>query len=124
MHALRPLNTLLAILLLTAIGRAAAQDIEVTLGSYTITPQHITLRLGQPATLHLRNSASFVPHNIVVHAPEAGIDFKVDVSAGQRANISFTPTQAGRYEMICDKKPPFGKSHRERGMHGVIEVVP
>jgi plastocyanin len=37
--------------------------------------------------------------------------------------IKFTPTKIGKYAMYCDKKLLWFKSHRERGMEGVIEVV-
>ena len=74
-------------------------------------------------TLNLTNEASLLPHNLVIKAPEAGIDIAVDVSAGKTASVSFTPTKPGSYEMICSKEPPFIKSHKEKGMHGVLEVV-
>lgn len=116
--------TLLAVPLVAA-AQPEANVIDLTLRSYAIEPAQITVTAGQPVTLRLRNSALLLPHNLAVHAPEAGIDFKVDVSAGQAATVIFTPTLPGRYEMSCDKKPPFGgRNHKERGMQGVIEVVP
>lgn len=52
------------------------------------------------------------------------------VETGNKVNLKkdpqsvyFTPTKTGAYPMYCDQKPLFGgKSHRERGMEGVIEV--
>ena len=55
-------------------------------------------------------------------APESGIDFKIGLNKGPQA-VKFTPTRTGKYQMYCDKKPPFGKSHKDKGMEGVIEVV-
>jgi uncharacterized cupredoxin-like copper-binding protein len=102
---------------------AEPQTIEVKLGSYYIKPEKISVKRGQPVTLNLVNEATLIPHNLVIKAPAAGVDIAVDVSAGKTASVSFTPTQTGSYEIICSKEPPFGKSHKEKGMHGVLEVV-
>ena len=102
---------------------AEPQTIEVKLGSYYIKPEKITVKRGQPVILNLENEATFIPHNLVIKAPAAGLDIAVDVSAGKTASVSFTPTQSGSYEIICSKEPPFGKTHKEKGMHGVLEVV-
>lgn len=101
---------------------AEPQVIDVKLASYSFTPDKITVKVGQPVTLKLVNEATFIPHNLVIHAPEAGIDVKIDLRGGKHGELSFTPTKAGTYEMICDKAPPFGKSHKEKGMHGTLIV--
>jgi plastocyanin len=62
------------------------------------------------------------PHNIVIKAPEAGVDVKESLSTEPKA-IKFTLEKIGRYPFYCDKKFPLSKSHRERGMKGTIEVV-
>ncbi len=113
----------LFVLGLAQVSAAEPQVIEVKLGSYYIQPEKITVKRDQPVTLNLTNEASLLPHNLVIKAPEAGIDIAVDVSAGKTASVSFTPTKPGSYEMICSKEPPFVKSHKEKGMHGVLEVV-
>lgn len=102
---------------------AETQTIDVVLGSYFIKPDKITVKVGQPVTLNLVNEATMVPHDLIIKAPEAGIDFALDVPAGKKARVSFTPTKVGRYEMICDKKLLFFKSHQDKGMHGILEVV-
>lgn len=101
---------------------AEPQIVNVKLGSYSFTPDKITVKVGQPVTLKAVNEATFLPHNLVIHAPEAGIDVKLDLRAGKSGEATFTPTKAGTYEMICDKAPPFGKSHKEKGMHGMLIV--
>lgn len=101
---------------------AGPQVIAVKLDSYTIKPDTITVKANQPVTLKVVNKATFIPHNIVIKAPEAGIDVKLDVRAGKSGEVTFTPTKAGTYEMICDKEPPIGKSHKEKGMHGKLVV--
>ena len=110
--------------LLAAPGYAAeTRIIDVELGSYFIKPEKISVKVGEPVTLKLTNSASVVPHDLKIVAPEAGIDVKVDVAAGKTASVSFTPTKTGTYEMICDKKLLFFTSHKDKGMHGVLEVT-
>jgi plastocyanin len=113
-----------ALMLLTAAPTWAAdpQVIAVELDSYSFKPDTITVKVGQPVTLKVTNVASFLPHNIVIKAPDAGIDIKLDVRAGKSAEATFTPTRVGTYEMVCDKAPPIGKSHKERGMHGKLIV--
>ena len=113
----------LAALLAAPVYAAETRVIDVELGSYFIKPEKISIKVGEPVTLKLTNSASVVPHDLKIVAPEAGIDVKVDVAAGKTASVSFTPTKIGTYEMICDKKLLFFTSHKDKGMHGVLEVT-
>ncbi len=108
---------------ITSALAAEPQTIEVVLGSYFIQPDKITVKVGQPVTLNLINEASMVPHDLVIKAPDAGIDVAMDVPAGKKASVTFTPTKIGHYEMVCDKKLMFFKSHKDKGMHGTLEVV-
>ncbi len=98
--------------------------IDIRLGSYYIKPDKISVKASETVTLNITNEATLIPHNLVIEAPEADIHIKVDVSAGKSASVTFTPTKTGIYEMSCAKKPPFGKSHKEKGMHGILEVMP
>lgn len=38
--------------------------------------------------------------------------------------VRFTPNAAGEYPYYCEKRLLFFKSHRDKGMEGVLEVVP
>ncbi len=109
---------------LPLLCESESQVISVKLGSYYIKPDKIVVKVGQSVTLNIVNEATFIPHNLAVEARDAGIDFKADVSAGKSASVTFTPAKTGTYEMMCTQKPPFGKSHKEKGMHGTIDVVP
>lgn len=115
-----------ASLLLIAGGVHATEPrvIDVTLDSYSITPETITVKVGEPVTLKVTNIAKRIPHNLVIHAPEAGVDVKVDLSGGKSGSVSFTATKAGTYEVNCDKKLLFFESHKEKGMHGKLVVQP
>jgi len=118
----RILSVLLFVFLPSLAVAADPQVIEVRLESYAIKPDTITVKAGQPVTLKVKNEATFIPHNLVIKSPDAGFDVKLDLSAGKSGEVSFTPTRAGRYEMLCDKVPPIGKSHKEKGMHGLLVV--
>src|SRR3989344_6969527 len=98
--------------------------IDLKLGSYYLKPDKISVKANETVTLNIPNEATLIPHNLVIEAPEADIHIKVDVSAGKSASVALTPAKTGSYEMSCAKKPPFGKSHKEKGMHGILEVVP
>jgi len=119
---LRRMLRILLVALCAPAHAAEPQVIEITLDSYTIKPDKITVKVGQPVTLKVKNEATFIPHNLAIKSPDAGFDVKLDLSAGKSGEVSFTPTKAGSYEMICDKAPPVGKSHKEKGMHGLLVV--
>jgi plastocyanin len=118
----RMLSALFFVILPALAIAAEPRVIEVKLDSYTIKPDKITVKVGESVILKVKNEASFIPHNLVIKAPQAGVDIKIDVSAGKTSEASFTATQPGSYEMLCDKTPPIVKSHKEKGMHGTLVV--
>lgn len=123
MRTTLPALLLAATLSVPALAPAAGpRVIDVKLDSYSITPETITVKTGEPVTLKVTNAAGMVPHNLIIQAPEAGIDVNVDLSGGKSGSATFTPTKPGRYEMHCDKKLLFFKSHKEKGMHGTLIV--
>lgn len=107
------------------VGPDGVQQVEIAGGEYYFEPNHIVLKKNVPVEFKVKKSKDtswFIPHDIAVHAPEAGIDFKVSLKK-EPQTVKFTPSKAGKYSFFCDKKPPFGKSHKDKGMEGVIEVV-
>ncbi len=107
------------------VGPEGVQQVEITGGEYYFDPNHIVLKVNVPVEFKVKKAKDtswFIPHDIFAKAPEAGIDFKVSLTTEPQI-VKFTPTKAGTYSFYCDKKPPFGKSHRKKGMEGVIEVV-
>jgi plastocyanin domain-containing protein len=99
------------------------QRVEVRGGSYFFSPRHIIVKVNTPVELKVRKEPGIVPHNMVLKAPEAGIDFNVSLDDTPKV-IRFTPTKPGSYPFYCDKKLLFFESHREKGMKGVLEVTP
>ena len=104
------------------IDKDGVQKVEVVGGEYYFKPNHIIVKVNVPVEMTVRKEASVVPHNIVVHAPDAGIDFSEAIAKDPKV-IKFTPKKTGTYPFSCDKKLLFFKSHKEKGMEGVIEVV-
>ena len=99
------------------------QRVDIVGGGYYYDPNVIVVKVNQPVELRVKKEGGFVPHNIIVNAPEAGIDFKVELT-DKFQTISFTPTKTGKYLMYCDHRFLWFDSHKEKGMEGIIEVVP
>ncbi len=104
------------------IDEDGVQRIEMTGGEYYFEPEHIMVKVNTPVELMVRKEPGIVPHNIVISAPDAGMDVRTKL-ANDAQVIMFTPTKTGSYPFICDKKFLFFKSHDEKGMKGVIEVI-
>ncbi len=105
------------------VGDDGVQRVEVIGGSYFFKPNHIIVKVNVPVELKVRKESGFTPHNIVVKAPEAGINFNVSLDDEKPELIKFTPTKTGTYPIYSDKKLLFFESHREKGMEGVLEVT-
>lgn len=98
------------------------QRMEITGGGYYFDPFQVTVKVNTPVELKVRKEGGMVPHDFMIHAPEAGIDFDESLSSEPKT-IKFTPTKTGRYPFYCSKRLLFMESHREKGMEGFIEVV-
>ena len=97
------------------------QRVEVVSGGYYFDPNIIVVKVNVPVEMKVRKEGGLTPHDILLQAPEAGINFAEDLSSEPQL-IRFTPTKVGRYEFECTKKLPFFPSHKDRGMHGVLVV--
>jgi plastocyanin domain-containing protein len=98
------------------------QRVEVRGGSYYYNPNRIIVKVNVPVELKLKKDGKMVPHNIVMKAPEAGIEFDTAMS-GDPKTVTFTPKKTGIFPFHCSKKLPFIASHKDKGMEGVLEVV-
>jgi len=97
------------------------QRVTVVGGSYFFAPYRIVVKVNVPVELSVTKKG-LIPHDISMGAPEAGMSFKEGIGKKPKV-IKFTPTKTGMYPFWCTKKPPFLKSHKDRGMEGVLEVV-
>jgi len=103
------------------IGSDGIQKVQIIATSYSFAPNHIIVKVNVPVEISAKKEAGFAPHNITLNATDAGIDFSESLST-EPITIKFTPTKAGIYTFFCNKKAPFSKSHREKGMEGILEV--
>lgn len=106
-----------------AVGLDGIQRVEIVGGSYFFDPNYVVVKANVPVELKASKEGGITPHEITMKAPEAGMEFSEGLGTNPKT-IAFTPTRPGKYPFYCGKKSPFGKSHRERGMEGVIEVTP
>lgn len=98
------------------------QRAEMVGGEYFYDPNYIVVKVNKPVELKVKKAAGYIPHNLVAKAPEAGIEFNIDLK-GDPQTVRFTPKKTGKYPIYCDKSLLFFKTHREKGMEGMIEVV-
>jgi plastocyanin len=98
------------------------QKIDVLGGSYFYKPNYIIVKVNVPVELKVTKEPGMTPHDIAMTSPEAGMEFKEGIGTTPKV-IKFTPTKTGKYPFYCTMKSLFS-SHREKGMEGVIEVVP
>ncbi|HXX57620.1 MAG TPA: cupredoxin domain-containing protein [Thermodesulfovibrionales bacterium] len=97
------------------------QKVAVLAGEYFFDPDHIIVTVNVPVEIYIRKEAGATPHAFVLKAPDAGMDINESLSTEPK-KITFRPTKTGNYPFYCDKKLLFFKSHRERGMEGILEV--
>lgn len=105
-----------------AVDADGVQRVEILGGGYFFDPNYIVVRMNIPVELTVRKESGIIPHNILIKAPEAGMDFNESMSTKPKI-IKFTPTKAGKYPLICNKKFLFFKDHRAKGMEAVFEVI-
>ncbi|MFQ5585540.1 MAG: cupredoxin domain-containing protein [Thermodesulfobacteriota bacterium] len=103
-------------------GSDGIQRVEILAGSYFFKPDHIVVKVNLPVELSVRKERGITPHNIVIDEPDLGLDINESLSTKPTV-LRFTPEKTGRYTYLCDKKLLFFKSHRKKGMEGILEVV-
>lgn len=108
---------------IASVGDDGIQRVEILGGSYFYKPDYIVVKVNVPVEISIKKEPGIVPHNIVVNAPEAGIDINESISSEPKV-IRFTPQKPGKYPFYCDKRLLFFKNHREKGMEGTFEVQP
>jgi len=98
------------------------QRVRILGGSYFFKPNHIIVKANVPVELSANLEPGIVPHTLVVDGAEAGI--AIDTVLGTEAKtFAFTATSTGKYPIYCKNRLLFFKSHREKGMAGILEVV-
>jgi len=109
---------------LSSAGDPVVPRIPVMLGDYRFSPHELTLAAGQTVLLELTNTDRITPHNFTLRNEEGGLDIDINIPAGGSREVSLSPAVPGSYTFYCNKKFPFVKSHRKRGMEGTLVVTP
>jgi hypothetical protein len=82
----------------------------------------VVVKVDVPVELIIRKEPGITPHTFSMHSPDAGLDFRLSLSSEPKT-ISFMATKTGNFPFECDERFLFFKSHKDRGMHGVLKVV-
>jgi len=96
-------------------GASSGGGNSVTMSEYKFDPPSLTVRAGQPVTINLRNTGTLVHDYVVQGMP--GPEVKGEVQPGRSGTVSFTPSQAGTYRVICAQA-----GHEASGMVGQLIV--
>lgn len=97
------------------------QRVTIVGGSYFFRPALVIVRADVPVELTVSAEPGVVPHSFEIDAPQAGIAVHTELAKTPRT-LRFTPTQPGRFAYYCTHRLLFLRSHRERGMAGVLVV--
>ncbi|WP_436407597.1 quinol oxidase [Burkholderia aenigmatica] len=97
------------------------QRVAIVGGSYFFRPNHVIVRAHLPVELTVSAEPGLVPHSFEIDAPQAGIAVHTELATTPKT-FRFTPTQPGRFAYYCTHRLLFFRSHRERGMEGVLDV--
>ncbi len=98
------------------------QHVQIDGGGYFFKPNHVIVKMNVPVELAVSVEKGLIPHTFVIQSPEAGISVDEKLSSDAKT-IRFTPTAVGKYAFYCKNKLLFFRSHRAKGMEGVLEVV-
>lgn len=104
------------------IGSDGTQRVRILGGSYFFRPNHIIVKANVPVELSVSLEPGIVPHTLVIRAAEAGITLDEPLGTDPKT-FTFTPKAVGKYHFYCKNKLLFLKSHREKGMEGILEVI-
>ncbi|WGY69163.1 quinol oxidase [Burkholderia cepacia] len=98
------------------------QRVTIVGGSYFFRPNHVIVRAHVPVELTVSAEPGVVPHSFEIDAPpQAGIAVHTELGTTPKT-FRFTPAQPGRFAYYCTHRLLFFRSHRERGMEGVLDV--
>lgn len=101
-------------------GADGVQRVTIVGGSYFFHPDQIAAHAGQPLEFSLRMEPGLIPHRFVLESADGRQ--LADVPLGTEAKTLRLQLPAGDYVFYCPNRVLHFKSHRERGMAGVLRV--
>ena len=117
-HASDSLGSAIAV----PISPDGVQRATVILDSYSYSPNHLVVENGKPVELTLTSVTTITPHNFIIKDSSGSLSVEQDVGAGRTVMARFVPTQPGLFSFFCDKRLWPMRSHRDKGMEGLLEV--
>jgi heme/copper-type cytochrome/quinol oxidase subunit 2 len=117
-HASDSLGSAIAV----PISPDGVQRATVILDSYSYSPNHLVVENGKPVELTLTSITTITPHNFIIKDSTGSLSVEQDVGAGRTVMARFVPTQPGLFSFFCDKRLWPMRSHRDKGMEGLLEV--
>jgi heme/copper-type cytochrome/quinol oxidase subunit 2 len=117
-HASDSLGSAIAV----PISPDGVQRATVILDSYSYSPNHLVVENGKPVELTLTSVTTITPHNFIIKDSTGSLSVEQDVGAGRTVMARFVPTQPGLFSFFCDKRLWPMRSHRDKGMEGLLEV--
>lgn len=102
------------------IDADGVQRVTIVGGSYFFKPERIVAKAGRPLELLVSMEQGIVPHRFLLE----GADGKplADVELTEEPKAVRVELAAGDYVFQCPNRLLMFKSHRQRGMSGVLEV--
>ncbi|OQW33511.1 MAG: hypothetical protein A4E19_03735 [Nitrospira sp. SG-bin1] len=104
------------------ISSDGVQRAQITVDSYSFSPNHLVVESGKPVELTLMSVTTVTPHNFLIKDSAGGLSVEQDVGAGKTVTAKFVPTQPGHFLFFCDKRLWPMRNHRDKGMEGLLEV--
>jgi len=108
--------------LILPVSQDNVQRLEITVDSYSFTPDRLVVKENIPVELVFKSVSWIVPHNFVLKSAEAGITIETQIARGETTIVRFTPTRIGEFKFSCTKKLLFFPSHEDLGMVGTLVV--
>mgnify|MGYP003339708039 FL=1 len=122
---------LAASMVLSGCG-AKPSEVEVTAREVSYGPSEVRVERGKPVALHLRNAGAVlhdwtmdrlpardvrVESGVTHGVHDAKVALHVAAEHGATSTVTFTPTEAGTYDVYCTEP-----GHREAGMTARVVV--
>jgi uncharacterized cupredoxin-like copper-binding protein len=106
----------LSLVLAACGGGGGGGGNSVALSEYKFDPPSVTVKANQQVTINLRNTGTLVHDWVVQGLPQP---VQAEVQPGRSGSVTFTPTQAGTFRVICTQP-----AHEASGMVGQLIVEP
>lgn len=103
-----------------ALDADGTQRVTIVGGSYFFKPDRVLAKAGRPLDLIVRMEEGIVPHRFVLEGPDGKPVADIELAATPKTlRVELPP---GQYPFTCPNRLLMFKSHRERGMSGMLEI--